>query len=69
MKEKTIKALFEFTEICGHCDKEFDFNLSMIPALKCPHCGNITPACSVCNVEKCHECDNNGIAFEEQNND
>lgn len=74
MNEKTIKALFEFIEICGHCDKEFDFTLNMVPALRCPHCGNITPSCSVCLANNCPECDINMSGFEsqinkEQNND
>jgi len=63
------KAMTEFTETCGNCEKDFEYTIDKVPLLTCPHCGALTPACSICKGNSCETCDEKCSGFKDDVDD
>ncbi len=54
---KNLNGEFEGTELCPHCNHEFDFVVNPMKSIivKCTNCGEEQYPCSLCSGEKCGE--------------
>lgn len=49
--------MIKSTELCAHCNEEFDYEANDKEALiTCPHCGKTTTQCNMCDRYKCEDC-------------